>query len=71
MEIVARIQQDVQRLAPAAQAEVLDFVAYLLAKAARADDHAVSEFSLASAMRGMEDEELPPFSVADLKEKFG
>ena len=69
MELIARIQQNVQRLPPASQAEVLDFVEYLLAKEARAEDRAGSDFSLASAMRGMEDEE-PGFTVVDLKEKF-
>ena len=71
MELVARIQQNVKRLPPASQAAVLDFVEYLLAKAARDEDRPQSEFSLASAMRGMEDDDSPQFTEADLKERYG
>jgi hypothetical protein len=52
---------------------VLDFVEFLQSRhkglTAREDDVAWSEFSLASAMRGMEDEETA-YTLADLKESF-
>jgi len=70
MEIAVIIQQHVQRLPPTSQAEVLDFVEYLLEKAARGEARGHSEFSLTSAMRGMEDDDSPHFTAADLKEKF-
>jgi len=56
------------------QAEVLSFAEYLLLKAQRAaapeDAHDWASLSLALAMRGMEDEEMPEYTVADLKERF-
>ncbi len=69
-----RIQQYVQRLPASFQAEVLDFVEYLLAKAereiARREERAWSDLSLRSAMRGMEDEATPTYSASDLKVMF-
>jgi hypothetical protein len=56
------------------QAEVLDFVEYLLAKAEREagqeEDRAWRVGSLASALRGMEVEG-PEYTEADLAEPFG
>ena len=56
-----------------AQREVLDFVEFIETRkngrAERQDDAAWSMLSLASAMRGMEDEE-SPYSLSDLKESF-
>jgi hypothetical protein len=52
---------------------VLDFVEFLESRrqehTVREDEIAWSAFSLASAMRGMEDEETP-YSLADVKEAF-
>ncbi|MBI2907934.1 MAG: hypothetical protein HYX92_09790 [Chloroflexi bacterium] len=74
MTITDRIQQGVQQLPKAMQAEVLDFVQRLLTKAERGheeDDHRIwNEMSLSSAMRGMEDENEPHYSEADLKVTF-
>jgi hypothetical protein len=74
MAIADRIQQYVQQLPAPLQAEVLDYVQYLLLKTKRQgtplDDSAWSTFSLASAMRGMEDEDTPVYSPADLREVF-
>lgn len=68
------IAQRVQALPEAAQQEVLDFVEFLRARteAAVASDNETAwpDFSLASAMRGMEDE-ASPYTSADLKESFG
>ena len=56
-----------------AQREVLDFVEFLQSRtkpgAVREDDAAWSDFSLASAMRGME-HEYTPYEKTDLKESF-
>ncbi len=53
---------------------VLDFVEYLLLKIERGDTYrdtlAWSDLSLSLAMRGMEDEDTPDYSIADLKEVF-
>jgi len=71
MSAVERIQQYVQRLPQRLQAEVLDFVEYLLTKvereAAQPEERDWSPLSLAFAMRGMEDEDVPAYSVEDLK----
>jgi Protein of unknown function (DUF2281) len=74
MTITEKIQASVQKLPTAYQAEVLDFVEYLLAKATRgAREHEEglwSDLSLTLAMRGMEDEDVPQYTTADLKVIF-
>ena len=74
MSVAEKIYKHIQELPETLQAEVLDFVAYLEAKATRQDgayDHfASSEISLALAMRGMEDEAHPEYSKDDLKGEF-
>ncbi len=56
-----------------ARREVLDFVEFLASRQATSgvgdEDGAWSEFSLASAMRGMENED-SPYTFDDLKESF-
>jgi len=74
MVVTERIQQHVQKLPPSLQAEVLDFVEYLLLKLGREtsqkDELAWSNLSLTLAMRGMEDEDMPAYTTADLKVEF-
>lgn len=74
MTITDKIQAGVQKLPTAYQAEVLDFVEYLLAKTIRGardrEESLWSEVSLAFAMRGMEDEDAPQYTTADLKVIF-
>ncbi len=74
MAITERIQQYVQRLPIAFQTEVLDFVEYLVTKAehdtSREEEQDWSALSLALAMRGMEDEDVPAYTIADLKVVF-
>ena len=70
MAITEKIHQRVQRLPASFQAEVLDFVEYLLAKAKREEAEEWLDFSLASAMRGLEDEAAPMYTTADLKVVF-
>jgi hypothetical protein len=74
MAITERIQQYVQRLPAAFQTEVLDFVEYLVAKAernaGREEERDWSALSLTLAMRGMEDDNIPAYTTADLKVVF-
>ena len=68
-----RIFDSVQKLPEGLKAEVLDFIEFLLSRAERAgamDDHLWSTFSVSSAMRGMEDENTPTYSMTDLKVVF-
>jgi hypothetical protein len=70
MALADRIHQRVQELPASSQTEVLDFVEYLLAKASRQEDDDWTNLSLASAIRGMENEEMPTYTPSDLKETF-
>lgn len=75
MSITESIQHHVQMLPDTLQQEVLDFVKFLLFKHEQEatpaqDDLEWSNFSLASAMRGMEDEDTPVYTADDLKEVF-
>lgn len=73
MNVVDKINERVQRLPERTQAEVLDFVEYLLAKAerqqARHEEKEWSRYSLSLAMRDM-DESGPEYTSEDLKERF-
>jgi hypothetical protein len=74
MTITEKIQAGVQKLPTPYQAEVLDFVEYLLTKATRGardqEESLWSDLALTSAMRGMEDEDFPQYTKADLKVIF-
>ncbi len=74
MGLTEKIQASVQKLPSAYQAEVLDFVEYLLEKTRREnpekEDNLWSGFSLTVAMRGMEEESNPEYTEADLKTTF-
>ena len=74
MTLTDKIQASVQKLPTAYQAEVLDFVEYLLAKTTRdareQEESLWSDLSLTFAMRGMEDEDAPQYATADLKVIF-
>jgi hypothetical protein len=74
MTITEKIQEGIQKLPTPYQAEVLDFVEYLLTKAiqgARDQEEGLwSKLALTSAMRGMEDEDFPQYTKADLKVIF-
>jgi hypothetical protein len=73
MTTTEAILQHLQSLPDSAQREVLDFVRFLESHreelVQRDEDTAWSHFSLATALRGMEDEETP-YTHADLKESF-
>ncbi len=74
MIVAERVYQSVLQLPEPLQAEVLNFSEYLLLKAQRTaapeDENAWSSLSLALAMRGMENEDTPEYTLADLKERF-
>jgi ribonucleotide reductase beta subunit family protein with ferritin-like domain len=70
MAVIDEIQRYVQRLPKSFQAEVLDYVEYLLDKAQREEEKEWSGLSLANAMRGMDAEDTATYSVSDLKVKF-
>ena len=73
MTTAQAVAQHIEALPVSAQQEVLDFVEFLEARTkpsvVREGDRAWSAFSLASAMRGMEDES-SPYTVDDVKESF-
>jgi hypothetical protein len=74
MNVAEKINKQVQRLPEQTQAEVLDFVEYLLTKAeqksAQEKEQDWTRLSLASAMRGMEKDPEPEYTEADLEESF-
>lgn len=63
-----------QMLPPRLQREVLDFIEFLAQKVAQREDASEeaewTRFSLAQAMTGLENEDSPEYSEADLKEKW-
>jgi len=70
MTIVDKIVQHLGSLPESTQAEVLDFVEYLKFKEGhKGEDYEWSQFSLDSAMKGIE-EERSPYRIEDLKERF-
>lgn len=74
MAITEQIQQYVDRLPPPLQQEALVFVEHLLAQSERdrhdAESEAWGDLSLKAAMRGMESEQTPAYTAADLKSVF-
>lgn len=66
MSLEDKIIRHIQELPESKKAEVLDFVEYLRNKT---EEKGWSEFSLSSAMRGME-AEMSPYSLEDIKESF-
>ncbi len=67
---IERIQEYRRKLPEPLQAEVLDFVEYLVGKVEREASHEEwdwSALSLGSAMRDMEDEDAPMYTLTDLK----
>ncbi len=69
MSLADKIINNVRTMPESKQIEVLDFIEYLRAKTERQENTGWSDFSLSSAMRGMENEE-SPYSLKDLRESF-
>jgi hypothetical protein len=74
MIVVEQVTDKLRKLPLSFQEEVLHFVEFLSQKAqereAVSEEEQWSEFSLSEAMRGLEDEDLPEYTEADLKEKW-
>lgn len=74
MAVAEQIHQCVENLPESLQAEVLRFAETLRAKVDHEEvaweDRQWSKLSLSLALRDMEDEESPEYSVSDLKESF-
>jgi ribonucleotide reductase beta subunit family protein with ferritin-like domain len=67
MTTAEQINRNIHNLPAAFQQEVLDFVEFLLQKTVR-DEKDWSEFSLEQAMRGLENDGMPEYSDADLRD---
>ena len=70
MGVVEKLVKDLQDLPESAQAEALDFVEFLKAKAQNEEHAPWTAASLTQARRGMENEP-DLYSENDLKEVFG
>jgi hypothetical protein len=74
MSAKEQITNRLQRLPPPLQREVLDFIEFLTQRVAQrqdaSDEVGWTKFSLAQAMNGLENEDSPEYSEADLKEKW-
>ena len=74
MSVAEKIDERVWQLPERTQAEVLDFVEYLLTKGerrqARHEEQEWSRLSVSLAMRGMEDEDGPEYTSEDFEERF-
>jgi hypothetical protein len=74
MSLSERIYEEVKKLPEPLQTEVLDFVHHLSSKekSISAPDTEIESggLSLALAMRGMENEDIPSYSTEDLREVF-
>lgn len=74
MDLTEKINERLHRMPTHIQAEVLNYAEYLLAKAGsrdgRGEEDDWSRLSLASAMRGLEEEDGPEYTTDDLEERF-
>lgn len=74
MNVSEKIWEEVEKLPEPLRAEVLDFVQYLASKVEQeggsSNDPSAARLSLSLAMRDMEDEDTPNYSIKDLKEVF-
>ncbi len=74
MRLSEKIYEEVKRLPEPCQAEVLDFVQDLASRVKRQiaseENLEYTDFTLSSAMRGMESEVTPTYSLEDVKEVF-
>ncbi len=69
MTLDEKIYQYVQKLPRSLQEELLDYVEYLVMKTEQQERPEWQSFSLASAMRGIEDE-VVSYDLSDLRESF-
>jgi hypothetical protein len=69
MKLSKAIIEQITTLPESEQAEVLDFIQHLRSKQGYAEQREWIDFSLAEALRGMEDEE-SGYGVSDIKETY-
>ena len=71
MTTAERIHEQVQKLPEPLQAEALDFIEFLMQRqSVRKEDSDWAHFALATAMRDIEDEDVPTYDESDLKERW-
>ena len=71
MIVAEQINDKVHKLPVASQKKVLHYVETLLGKnGTETEEEEWSEFSFAQAMRGLEDDDMPEYTDADLKEQW-
>jgi hypothetical protein len=76
MTTAERIQEQVQKLPEPLQDQTLVYIEFLIQmsktrhQSVRTEDLDWSHFSLAAAMRGIEDEDVPIYDESDLKERW-
>ena len=74
MTATEQITDRLKLLPPPLQREVLDFIDFLATRVAQREDDSEegewAKFSLAQAMNGLENEDSPEYSEADLKKKW-
>jgi hypothetical protein len=68
MNLAEKILENVKMLSEDKQREVLDFAEYLRARTEQQEKEEWSEFSLRSAMSGIEEDSI--YDLDDLKERF-
>ena len=69
MNLTNKIIENISVLPESKQMQLLDLAEYLRAKAEKDENKEWTDFSLATAMRGIEEEEIL-YSMHDLKEIF-
>jgi|AntAceMinimDraft_9_1070365.scaffolds.fasta_scaffold103399_1 hypothetical protein len=69
MSLTDKIIENVSALPESKQMQLLDFAEYLRTKAEKNERKEWADFSLATAMRGIEEEKIS-YSMHDLKETF-
>jgi hypothetical protein len=74
MVVTEQINSELQKLPTLYQREVLHFIEFLSQKAMRGEsgteEKLWTDFSLMQAMRGLEDDDAPEYTEADLKGKW-
>jgi len=74
MDVTEQINARLQTLPPSLQQAALEFIEFLAARSAQREalneDAEWSNFSLAQAMAGLEDEDSYAYTEADLKEQW-
>jgi hypothetical protein len=73
MSVLELITQKVSSLPDEKQAEVLDFVEFLLQKAELEPEQEIkiwNQFSLSQAMKGLENDGMHEYDLSDIKERW-